>query len=259
MNIKENIIFEANSENMYGAMFGNNIMTDNTLGDILGATQGSITFYKESEEHEFEKGEEIGELRFAALSITDVINNNSLILEMDDVDVDYGVAFCPLYYPKALIDVKIHEDDMCREAHIVYIERLFINEKFRKQGIATQILSSLKELLYRTFNINAAIWVAIIRPDNVTEDDNDIESRPSYKVMKKLLLNCGFLPTNAPRTFAFNASLHDPFDNKVTEKHFSDYIEEDNHNDLDIPKTTKIVKRQDILEKKQKKEGINIS
>lgn len=232
----KDIIFEAWNANSTGSAYGGDILINDLFGEISGVTTGGFVFYESLDDGET-KGEKIGELRFTALDRSEAINDNSLLTEMDDINGDEGTAFCSLHYPYALLDVEMNEDDMCRDTYIVYIGRLFIEEKYRRMGMATYILSILKDLLYRCFNIKSSIWLAIIRPDGASDDH--ICEHELYKPMEHLLTNCGFLPTDASRTYAFNVSLHKPFDGTVSNTHFSDYIEDEYHNYQSIKRQRK--------------------
>lgn len=218
---KSMISFIAWNKAHEGDIICDRIITKNDFTEIPGTTTGGFGFF-ERKSIEGEKGERIGELRFTALNRADAINNEDLLLEMDDCRADEGAAFCPLYYPLALLDIENNPDDECRDTHFVYISRLYIEEPYRKQGIATFILSNLYQLLYDCYNIRSSIWLAIVKPDGA---ENDIKNHPLYKPMKDLLVKCGFRPTNTDRTFAFNTSLHKPFDGTVAVDHFIDYIE----------------------------------
>lgn len=234
----KDIIFEAWNNNSIGSVYGEDIFTNDLFDEIHGTTTGGFEFYESLDDGET-KGDKIGELRFTSLNRVEASNNASLLTEMDTVWADEGFAFCPLYYPYALLDIKQDEDDWLRDTCIVYISRLFIEEKYRRQGMGTYILSMLKKLLFRCFNIKSSIWVAIIRPDGAS--DGHICEHALYLVMEHFLTKCGFLPTNSSRTYAFNASLHEPFDGTVVNTHFVDYITDDSYNYENREKTTKIL------------------
>ena len=225
--MNKDVVFEAWNDNAKGLTCGHMVFTNSLFDEIPGTTTGGFTFY-ELLDDDGTKGEKIGELRFTALNRTEAMDNLDLLSEMDDIRADEGTAFCPLHYPYALLDIEEDEDDHCRDTYIVYISRLFVEEKYRRMGMGKYILSILKDLLYNCFNIKTSIWLAIIRPDGAS--DGKIFEHELYNPMKHLLVECGFLPTNASRTYAFNASLHDPFDGTVSNTHFADYIENDLHN-----------------------------
>jgi GNAT superfamily N-acetyltransferase len=235
----KDVIFETWNANATGSAYDGEIYTDDLFNEIPGVTTGGFEFYENLDEDDYVKGEKIGELRFTALNRTEAADNPYLLIEMDGINADEGTAFCPLYYPYALLDVDMNEDDMCRDTYIVYIGRLFIEEKYRRMGMGTYILSILKDLLYRCFNIKSSIWLGIICPDGASY--GHVCEHELYKPMEHLLAKCGFLPTNISRTYAFNASLHDPFDGTVSNTHFVDYIKDDSHNYENRRKTNKMM------------------
>lgn len=213
------MIIEIESTRLSDGKFITNETSDNPFvaenGDFDEAkyiTYGEFTFYEcnaEDEESYPTRGNKIAVLKFTALKETEICNDGlTLFLLADSISADL-INCIGCLDDKNIEDIKCSEDDLFRDTSIVVIDRLFVEEAYRKQGVATMILGKLRSLLVSHFNLYSRLWLTCVKPDGA--DIENAKEHPMYKDMVSLIERCGFVPTDEDRVYGFNVSLHEPF------------------------------------------------
>lgn len=63
------------------------------------------------------------------------------------------------------------KDEICEfDENLMYIDRIYINEKFRELGIASYVINSLNEILEYSVNLSPNVLILLPAPQEVGED-----------------------------------------------------------------------------------------
>ena len=194
--------------------------------DYKYLTQGEFAFYECIKDAKTglcdfsEKGSLVAVLRFTAFKETEICNDRMSVFDMADA-ISGDLATCvACLKDKKIEDIKCSEDDSFRDTAIVVIDRLYVKEAYRNQGIATMILKNLNALLGIHFNLCPRLWLISVEPDKA--EIKDAKEHPVYDIMVSLIEHCGFVPTDDNRVYGFNVSLHEPFSGEVSVKNLSE-------------------------------------
>lgn len=155
---------------------------------------------EDCEESEESEEKEVGVVNFTAINLSHLgfdfmsktfvgAENNGLFYIMDEISADcevcYGV-FSRGYGKsiKRLMESNIAEELLISdgEKYLICLDRLYINDEYRRKGVASFVYKNLFKLLYTYFNIQAAYAVGFLNPDE-GEPDGMLEIQK--KVLKK--------------------------------------------------------------------------
>lgn len=84
------------------------------------------------------------------------------------------------------------KDEICEfDENLMYIDRIYINEKFRELGIASYVINSLNEILEYSVNLSPNVLILLPAPQEVGEDGllQEIRDEKINENDKKRLIN----------------------------------------------------------------------
>ena len=183
----------------------NNIVcTDESLKNYIGFENEDSYFsghisIVDVDNDEFEEKAEIGEVCFHAFNLDKCgcelfegdIEISNLYDIMDSISGDEEV-YCSIFEMackeanKKMEKYKWSELFMRDNLHLVTLDRLYINENYRHNGLSKYILSNLEDILRNYYNIETFMIVGICSPDV------DDEKNTMLEIQKKGLKNLNF-------------------------------------------------------------------
>lgn len=148
---------------------------------------------------DFEEKEKIGEVHFHAFHLDkcgcDLFDGNIEISDlydiMDEISGDEQV-YCSIFesackeLSKKMEKYKWAEFFMVDNLHLVTLDRLYINENYRRNGFSKYILNNLQDILRSYYNIETFMVVGVCSPDV------DDEKNTMLKIQKDGLKKVGF-------------------------------------------------------------------
>lgn len=84
------------------------------------------------------------------------------------------------------------KDEICEfDENLMYIDRIYINEKFRELGIASYVINSLNEILEYSVNLSPNVLILLPAPQEVGEDGllQEVRDEKINENDKKRLIN----------------------------------------------------------------------
>ena len=173
--------------------------------DSLKFFQGHmrITGYEIDEDYEESEEKEVGVIHFTAINLSQLgfdftsktfadAENNGLAYIMDEISADCEVCYGVFSrgYNKIIKNLKesnIAEELLISdgEKYLICLDRLYINEEYRRKGVASFVYENFFKLLYTYFNVQSAYVVGTLNPD-------EGEPEGMLEIQKKVLKKQGY-------------------------------------------------------------------
>lgn len=160
-----------------------------------GGFTNSVYIYIYGQEDDDGKIYSIGVLYGRYFKIDKIINKKASLFDVfDSIDQDTYMAYDALVDEEGYINM-----NYCGiKFNIFHIERFYIEEKYRNQGVGEKVLIHLDDIL--NYSLNCEIGCYILQPSPITKDANDsfitIRDNSINNKLKKRLLKfyekCGY-------------------------------------------------------------------
>lgn len=133
----------------------------------------------------------IGRLNSTYFKVDKIINKRASLFDVfDSIDQDIYMV-----YDALIDDDGYFNSDYCgMKSNVLYIERLYIEEAYRNQGLGEKILDQLDDVL--NYSLNCEVGCYIVLPNPIEKSDKySFEILDNSNLKKKLLKfyrKCGF-------------------------------------------------------------------
>lgn len=157
------------------------------------------------------KGTIVAEVRGHVFDEDKIMNERQNIVYIADMfDGDVQGAMYALIKSK-IYKQKVDEDLVFVPPYICYIERVYINPKYRKKGISKYIFNNLYDIFLHCLNIHTRCFVIYPKPQQPGEKGSWVDSPDEDGSMKKLMIDVikksGYRQIGKSGYFAINCMI----------------------------------------------------